>query len=112
MTSKAEEPPQASGGVPEQQDWANQHLVNRPFTPKDLAVRWEVSERQVRKLAAEGKLVSFKIGTLYRFTREAVIAFEQTPAETGSNDIGSTADESLPPPDRRVVCLPDDRSVW
>jgi excisionase family DNA binding protein len=37
------------------------------LTPKTLAVRWVISERQVRDMAACGEVPALKVGKLWRF---------------------------------------------
>ncbi len=40
------------------------------LTPKDLAQRYQISERQVTHLARIGYLPGFKVGKLWRFNEE------------------------------------------
>lgn len=51
-------------------------LNQRPFTPKELAKRWQCSEKHVRNLVLRGALESFRIGKMIRVTPEAVEDYE------------------------------------
>ncbi|MBF0251663.1 MAG: helix-turn-helix domain-containing protein [Alphaproteobacteria bacterium] len=57
-------------------------LEQRPYTPKELATRWQCSERHVRKLVQKGELPCFRLGNLIRVTPEDVEQYE-----CGSNSI-------------------------
>ena len=46
------------------------------LTPKDLAQRYQISERQVTHLARIGYLPGFKIGKLWRFKEEDLQEWE------------------------------------
>jgi len=47
------------------------------LTPKDLAQRYQISERQVTHLARIGYLPGFKIGKLWRFKEEDLQEWEK-----------------------------------
>jgi excisionase family DNA binding protein len=47
------------------------------LTPKDLAQRYQISERQVAHLARIGNLPGFKIGKLWRFKEEDLQEWEK-----------------------------------
>ena len=52
------------------------------LTPQEVAKMLRVSDRSVRYWAAEGRLQGFKVGSDWRFTRQAVDEFikASTPA--------------------------------
>lgn len=43
-------------------------MIQRPFTPAELAERWACSERHVRGLISKGALSAFRVGHLWRMT--------------------------------------------
>jgi excisionase family DNA binding protein len=45
---------------------------------RDVATRWQMSERGVRNLVARGALRATRFGRLIRFTEEAVVELEST----------------------------------
>jgi|GEM_PF-829527 excisionase family DNA binding protein len=47
------------------------------LTPKDLAQRYQISERQVTHLARIGLLPGFRIGKLWRFKEEDLQEWEK-----------------------------------
>jgi excisionase family DNA binding protein len=47
------------------------------LTPKDLAERWQISERQITKMARKGILPGVRIGKLWRFRPEEIGAWER-----------------------------------
>ncbi len=47
------------------------------YTVSDLAARWKVSERHVRRLLADGALVAHGFGQSKRFSESDVLCFEQ-----------------------------------
>ena len=47
------------------------------LTPKDLAQRYQIAERQVTHLARIGYLPGFKIGKLWRFKEEDLQEWEK-----------------------------------
>lgn len=49
----------------------------RAYTPRTLAERWECSERHIYNLVREGKLRSFRAGTLIRFNPDDVLEYER-----------------------------------
>ena len=63
------------------------------FTPKDLAERYRLSERQITHLARVGYLPGFKIGKLWRFKPEDVAAWEGR--QRGADEIAKLADEII-----------------
>ncbi|MEI6809482.1 MAG: helix-turn-helix domain-containing protein [bacterium] len=54
------------------------------LTVKQVADRWQVSERQVWRLIGEGRLKSVKIGECRRIDEAAVRAFEQSNRATAA----------------------------
>lgn len=50
----------------------------RPYSVEKLAKRWNCGEALIRKLVTEGRLPSFRIGTLIRISAVEVDRFEQT----------------------------------
>lgn len=84
----------------------------RNLTPRDLAARWQCSERHVRNLIASGELPAFRLGgKLLRIRMEDVEAFERQSAGdssyrhdaepslpmSGATEIQSTGGDVLPP---------------
>jgi excisionase family DNA binding protein len=63
------------------------------FTPKDLAERYRISERQVTHLARIGYLPGIKIGKLWRFREEDIEAWEGR--HRGTDGIAKLADEII-----------------
>lgn len=68
--------------------------MEKPYTPKALAERWECSEDMVRRCIREGKLRAFKLGgKLWRIPAEEVGRFERcqntSSAGTGENTASS-----------------------
>ena len=61
------------------------------LTPKDLAQRYQISERQVTHLARIGYLPGFKIGKLWRFRQDDIEEWERS--QTGIDEINKQADE-------------------
>ncbi|WP_417796537.1 helix-turn-helix domain-containing protein [Terasakiella pusilla] len=59
--------------------------LQRPFTPKDLATRWQCSERHIRNLAERGEIPFFKIGNLYRFNASDIGEYECASKSTEDN---------------------------
>lgn len=49
-----------------------------PYSIEQLAERWDCGEGLIRKLVTEGRLPSFRIGTLIRIPAVEVDRFEQT----------------------------------
>lgn len=69
----------------------------RPYSVPQLAARWDVSPSMVRKLIADGRLQSFKIGVLIRISAAEVERYEKCPAEPSPNPIPSSdSGEDLP----------------
>ena len=63
------------------------------LTPKDLADRYRISERQVTHLARIGYLPGIKIGKLWRFREEDIEAWEGR--HRGIDEITKLADEII-----------------
>ena len=61
------------------------------LTPKDLAQRYQISERQVTHLARIGYLPGFKVGKLWRFRQDDIEEWERS--QTGIDEINKQADE-------------------
>ena len=66
------------------------------LTPKDLAQRYRISERQVTHLARIGNLPGFKIGKLWRFRSEDIETWEES--QIGTDEIGKLADQIIEGP--------------
>lgn len=64
----------------------------RPFTPDQLAERWQCSAETVRQLARRGELPSFRVGKMYRFPKSAVEEYEARLAEPLRRDPTPTWD--------------------
>ncbi len=88
-------------------------LPDRPLTPRELAHRWQISPRQVRKLAAAGELSCFRVGKGYRFPLESVRVYEaggcgQRSIEGHGTPSGPKADEpTVRSSTPRIVLLPN-----
>lgn len=64
----------------------------KALTPRDVAERWQCSERHIRNVLRDGKLRYFKLGgKLVRIPLEAVEEFEQCP-----NFVSSSIEENSP----------------
>ena len=63
------------------------------LTPKNLAERYQISERQVTHLARIGYLPGFKIGKLWRFRADDIEAWEKR--QIGTDEIAKLADEII-----------------
>jgi excisionase family DNA binding protein len=50
------------------------------YTPAQLAERFQVGERTIRRWAQQGLIPSIKVGRTVRFPVEAVEAMERAPA--------------------------------
>jgi len=50
------------------------------MTVKDLSMRWVISERRVRDLAACGEVPAMRIGKLWRFNLDKIVAWERANA--------------------------------
>ena len=61
------------------------------LTPKDLAHRYQISERQVTHLARIGYLPGFKIGKLWRFQQDDIEKWEKR--QSVIDEISKLADE-------------------
>jgi len=65
-------------------------MVDRPYTPEEVASRWRCSPRHVRNLIASGKLAHFRVGRLIRIPPAAVEAVEcVNPASNSAGVSGS-----------------------
>ncbi len=80
-------------------------LPDRPLTVKELADRWQVSERQVRKLAAKGELSCFRVGKMYRVPQEAVAAYEMGGKNIQDRKGGMDTEAAQPRPQIRPIIL-------
>lgn len=49
----------------------------KALTPAKLAERWECSTAHIYNLVREGKLRSFRLGTLIRFNPDDVLEYER-----------------------------------
>ncbi|RZL82309.1 MAG: DNA-binding protein [Rhodococcus sp. (in: high G+C Gram-positive bacteria)] len=47
------------------------------MTSKDLAVRWALSERRIRDMAAGQEIPSMRVGKVWRFPVERIAAWER-----------------------------------
>jgi len=73
------------------------------LTPKNLAERYQISERQVTQLARIGYLPGFKIGKLWRFKEEDLQEWEKRQKiEWVRDEISQRADEILGEVDKNV----------
>ncbi len=63
------------------------------LTPKNLAERYRISERQVTHLARIGYLPGIKIGKLWRFKADDIEAWEGR--QKGIDEIAKLADEII-----------------
>lgn len=63
------------------------------LTPKDIAERYRISERQVTHLARIGYLPGIKIGKLWRFKEDDIEAWEGR--QKGIDEITKLADEII-----------------
>ncbi|WP_417795876.1 helix-turn-helix domain-containing protein [Terasakiella pusilla] len=84
-------------------------LNKRPFTPKELAKRWQCSEKHIRDLARNGELPCFKVGRMYRFTAHDIEAYECKSNFTEANTTPSgdkTAKRNACHSEQKIVTLP------
>ncbi len=73
------------------------------LTPKDLAHRYRISERQVTHLARIGYLPGIKIGKLWRFKEEDLQEWEKRQKiEWVRDEISQRVDEILREVDKNV----------
>ncbi len=63
------------------------------LTPRDLARRFLVSERQICKLARTGYLPAIKFGKLWRFREDAIEEWERS--HTPENDLENLANQII-----------------
>jgi excisionase family DNA binding protein len=61
------------------------------MTPRELAKRFRVTERQICKLARIGYLPGIKLGKLWRFRDDAIEEWEQE--QMPASDIAELADK-------------------
>lgn len=66
------------------------------YTPRTLAKHWQCSERSVRRVINEGKLVTFRVGNLYRIPRRAVEEYEE------HNTVVADFPDASGPPDNNL----------
>lgn len=63
-------------------------MNRQAYTPREIAERWQCSDRHVRNMINEGRLRSFKLGgKLVRIPLSAVEEYEQCPQNSGSSSI-------------------------
>jgi len=73
------------------------------LTPKDIAERYRISERQVTHLARIGYLPGIKIGKLWRFREEDLQEWEKKQKiEWVRDEISQRVDEILKEVDKNV----------
>jgi excisionase family DNA binding protein len=73
------------------------------LSPKDLAHRYQISERQVTHLARIGYLPGIKIGKLWRFKEEDLQEWEKRQkVEWVRDEIGQRVNEILGEVDKNV----------
>ena len=71
---------------------------NRPFSPAQLAERWDVSKRTVLRICKAGTIRCFQVGRDYRITPEAVAEFEARDCrDTQRNEQRTSAIKSARP---------------
>jgi excisionase family DNA binding protein len=64
---------------------------------RDVAIRWNCSERHVRNLIAEGRLEAFRLGyKLIRVPLRAVVGFEQCQSTCESSHSEASTPPNLP----------------
>ena len=67
-------------------------LPDRPFTMKELAERWQCTERHVRNLALKREIEYFRLGKLYRFPQSAIcMTFFPIPGPFNRNAVARRA---------------------
>jgi hypothetical protein len=83
--------------------------IEKPFSPRTLALHWEVKAELVMKLCRLKKIRCFQVGREYRITPAAVKEYEAGECEdTGSADTGESGAPSGMPmaePIARVLAL-------
>ncbi|WP_158515980.1 helix-turn-helix domain-containing protein [Pararhodobacter sp. CCB-MM2] len=63
----------------------------RPFTPEELAIRWQCSAETVRAMVRDGRLPAFRAGRMMRIPVQTVEDFEcGTIASGASTGAGSS----------------------
>ena len=73
------------------------------LTPKDLAHRYQISERQITHLARVGHLPGIRIGKLWRFRENDIEEWEKTQkVEWDRDEISRQVDEILGEVDKDV----------
>lgn len=86
----------------------------RPYTPATLAERWDVSPDTIRRMCADNRLPSFRVGVAYRIPADVVEAWERcrgTIDSPGSRD-GQTGTLSSTRTDDDSVSHSEPRSDW
>ncbi len=75
----------------------------KPYSPDDLAERWNVTGKHIRDLCHKGTLSFFKVGKLYRIPASVVEAYEQggewTTGSKSTQDIGQSSGTTGRKPD-------------
>ncbi|MBN9434050.1 MAG: helix-turn-helix domain-containing protein [Bosea sp.] len=66
------------------------HLEGRPYSTRELAERWGVSDQHIRDVIATGALRSFRVGHLIRIPAAAVEEFECQISRPSSTEGGGT----------------------
>lgn len=91
----------------------------RPFTPRELAERWQCSDQHVYNLVRDGTLPAIRLGKLIRIPAQAVEAFECVSSNTAVNGVpsslstesdGVSLSETFPQPPK-IIRLPSGRSL-
>ncbi|MGH6689753.1 MAG: helix-turn-helix domain-containing protein [Gammaproteobacteria bacterium] len=62
-------------------------MTERPLTTRQLAERWQCSDRHLRDLIDAGKLPAFRVGRMYRVPAWAVREAEECRSSQDSSDI-------------------------
>lgn len=47
------------------------------MTTGEVAQRWQISSREVQRMAAQGRLAAFRVGRQLRFSPKAIADFER-----------------------------------
>jgi excisionase family DNA binding protein len=70
-------------------------MMEAPYTPETLALRWHCSPQHIRRMLADGRLRGFKLGgKLWRIVASEVARIEEGPCPI--SDLVGT-EESSPP---------------
>lgn len=65
------------------------------LTPRELAERYQVTDRQITALARSGIIPGLKIGKLWRFHPDRIEIWEQVQQGFDSQDLKKRVDEIL-----------------